>query len=168
MDSTLTQPDAASLMARCWHWWQVEGQSSVQDFRKAVTYQSDGGQPTPNELQVRVSEFKALVKRAQDGKLRSDQWDPVVRNPLLWELRWMWGSLQARAYFHEPIGRFGNESVVAHIHIKQIVHQGTDADRATRAAQDREMDLAGQRIDSGAAENWGLPASDPIVNQRHS
>ncbi|MBB1516005.1 hypothetical protein H5398_08500 [Tessaracoccus sp. MC1679] len=119
---------------------------------------SDADALTSSEIQMRYAEFKAILRRASAGTLRGDEWKPVSRDPLLWELRWSWDGSHLRGYFHEPPLE-PDSTILAKVHEKQIV-QGDD--RATKQHQNAAIDTAGTRIRRCQTHRWGLGFSKPL------
>lgn len=156
-------PDAASGLPRVWHWWKSAGGDCNEQEAVAVIRH---GNPTPTEVQMRVTEFKSIVRQAQLGELEAGGWKPVRRHPELWELRWKWpGGAQVRAYFHEPDGQWGHSGVIARVHVKWISSKPDPSVRKheIRVEQNREFWAAAQRIENEASHGWGLPGSPRVV-----
>lgn len=171
MQRSTPPPDAANRVVRCWHWCQTQGSDVEQSIAEAIKRgRGNGKQPaTANEMMARFAEFRALVSAGQRGELRAREWDRVRRQPDLWELRWSWSGLQVRGYFHEPAGRWGTETILAHVPVKQVAKIRDAAGlQRERAAQDAEIDTAYRRIVTERTVVWGLPGSRPIVNPSHN
>lgn len=143
------------------------GECNQAEAVEAIRYSSDGVAPTTSEIQIRLAEFKAVIKDAQLGALRGDGWVAVARYPELWELRWRWDSGdEVRGYFHEPDGRWGHCAVLARVHVKWISQSPDRAtcERHTKRAQNSEIDQAGRRIRAETEADWGLPNSPRILS----
>ncbi len=150
-------PDAASGKVRAWYpCCTADGNDLVTPEIKEVITGGDGEQVSTAEIQLRAGELKALLRRAAAGTLRGRSWEPVRRDPELWELRWSWddGSL-LRGHFHEPMSE-PDSTILAKVHQKEVAKG--DESQTTRL-QDAEMDAAGIRIRREQHYRWGLDAS---------
>lgn len=158
------RPDAASQLPRRWHPLKEPHDARVvlEEIKAAILAPTPSGDaPTPSEIQVRLGEFKSLIKTAQRGELADEGWCAVARDPLLWELRWRWSaSALMRGYFHEPATP-SHLAVLAKVHVKEVVFGD---DPATRRLQNMQIDEASTRITFGRPYTWGLGTSEPLVH----
>lgn len=158
------KPDAASAVVRIWHPFESDSGDQVvlAELSDAIkSYQAGGQPPTQGEIVVRLGELRSLIKAAQRGELTEGSWDAVIRNPLLWEIRWTWddGGALVRGYFHEPAVP-SHQTVLAKVHVKEIV-PGDQV--ATNRRQNAEIDVAGHRVTFGRAHGWALGSSTPVL-----
>lgn len=162
------RPDAASESPRGWHWWTSSaGECNQQEAVAAIRHPVGGTAPTDTEVQMRLAEFKRVVKDAQLGLLADAEWEPVARDPMLWELRWRWeGGVEVRGYFHEPAGKWGHRAILARVHVKWISSASDPGtcEREIRAVQNQEIHAAGRRVRAESAAEWGLPDTPRIVS----
>ncbi|MEZ5087428.1 MAG: hypothetical protein R2722_14665 [Tessaracoccus sp.] len=148
------RPAAASGTPRDWYPYRDEDGTDIVTPELLSSIAPNGvAALTSEERQMRYAELQALLRSAANGSLRDDNWKPVSRDPLLWELRWHWqdGS-QHRGYFHEP-SLEPDSTILAKVHKKQIIHSNK---RETQDRQNDAIDEAGIRIRRGKDHRWGL------------
>lgn len=132
----------------------------LSELQSALSASASGVPITLVEQQMRLAEFKTLVRSAERGQLPQANLIAVRRCPDLWELRMEWsdGTL-VRVYFFEPSNPAA-QTVAVLAHVKRVV-VGDPA--TTRALQNEAMDQASHRVVFGRPNNWGLAGSMPLL-----
>lgn len=161
-----SRPDAARKFRRQWHPYKHHDDGVVtRELIAVLQAPNDQGRgPTQSEIQMRLAEFRALIRDAEDGELTDGRWTSVSRDPLLWELRWRWAGtrVNVRIYFHEPDQPF-DRTVVSKVHVKEIIY---GCDELIKAKQNAQIDEASSRIALGRPDLWGLLGSEPLCPRK--
>lgn len=135
-----------------WHRFQEQDGTAVVDDELSAAFPPS----LPHAVRkARYASYMSLIELAAKGGLdvEDDRFDPVSRDPTLWELRWVFedGSLW-RQYHAEPASAPGY-LVAMLFHQKAIGGSNNE----TRAAQDARIDAASKHYVYGHTWKWGIP-----------
>lgn len=150
-------PRAASGHVTRWHMFvELNGREIVgEELLAAMKAPTGWSKKTPNKdlILLRYAEWTKLKEQAERGELveEEDNWDPVVSQPTIWELRlWrgVFGRPGIRVYFSEPVSH-PRTTIVALAHAKPV--------EMTNPGQNKLMAVAAERVDLGGGWLWGCP-----------
>lgn len=141
------------------HWATVEGATVRAEMVDAI-YAAVPPKGSRNAARLRhlrlhlVSEVRAHLRSAANGRLpvgEPEQFEPVRRDPELWEHKWKRTKLgEFRLYHAEPDA--GPDVVLLRFHRKEI----EERDGFTvEDLQDAQMDIATARYAADAERAWG-------------